>query len=303
MLFSVDRLQIMNDQFIAFEFFDVTSYRRLHSFHNQKLRFLKERSFCDVYYGIAYDEKRNIFRVKKINYRKDTAQEKTFSNFEDYKVWFKKINGVTPQNKSSSKTLQGAKRDNSVGDAYVQRILNEIHAFDFPCTDFSYDDNGLGITIKSLDNEPTFGFDFDLYEPYTKVVVEFLKRENEHVTNLTAHPFRYPWNRQKFISLGKYVEYLNGSLYLINYSDNDHENIAVIKVLDLDCTNGEIRSDIGYKLENRNELLEWLKILNTDPEKALEYLSSKPCEIRDESFWYSPVKSKIGKKYILVGED
>lgn len=281
MLFTVDRLQFDEDKLIAFEFFDYDLERGNEEFNGNKVKYIKEHSFFDKYYGIGYDESKNTYEVKEIDLTKDIERSYTYT-WEDYATWFNNVNNPGSFSRSFSKPLNSATKN--VGDHYVQSLLNEIHTDEYPEVDFYRDDSGLGLTAHALNGTATYGFDFDLFEPTNNIVIEFLKRENPYVTNLTAHPARYTYNYRKFLSLWKAANHINGSLYLVNYSDDPKEAISVIKVIEMNDA-GRIEHDIGYKLTNRKSLLRWLKRMNTDPTAADKYLTGKPKEIRDNDFW------------------
>ena len=311
MIFTVDRLQIVDGKFIAFEFFNCEKDKNLIGFNKEKIKFIKNNTFCDKYHGIGYNITDNSFKVHTSIFLDTTIEiEKKEFDWEQYASWFKNENTLNPTDSSHSKALGSA--TSNIGDPYVQSLLNSIHNDDYPKIDFSGDDSGLDITIKALNGTYTAGFDLDMYEPTEKIVIEFLKRENTSITNLTAHPVRYPWNHQKFLSLWETTQHLNGTLYLVNYSDDHNESISVIEVIEMD-TSGAIKSDVGYKFDNREDLLAWLKLINTDVTSSKTILPNKPREIRNKDFWekyqeeenlfkqgkqpYNKIKSKIGKEY------
>lgn len=311
MLFTVDRLQIVNGRLIAFEFFNFETEHTLTNFNIQKKSFVKNADFCDKYYGIGYTVNLISFIVIEYDFLKDTNREYNF-DWKQYQSWFTQINGLGFTKGSVSKPLSSSTKN--VGDPYVQGLLNAIHINQYPKIDFSCDDSGLALTIQALNGRSTTGFDFDIYEPTEKIAIEFLKRENKYVSNLTAHPVRYPWNYQKFISLWNATRHLDGTLYLVNYSDDYNEAISVIEVTEINKNTGFIESDIGYKMTNYNDLLDWLKLLNINVSAARKYLYNKPTEKRNRNFWenyqreevlvknkkkdYNQLKGKIGKQYL-----
>ncbi|NRG35109.1 hypothetical protein [Niallia circulans] len=136
------------------------------------------------------------------------------------------INNTANNSNGFSKALGGAV--SSKGDQYVQNLLNSIYRND-TChknLNFNTDDNGLLLVMQALGGKSTFGFDFDIYETESSTVIEFLKRENSYISNLTAHPSRYPANKKKFISLWNAAQRLNKGIpnfYCVNYSDDDNE--------------------------------------------------------------------------------
>lgn len=253
---------------------------------------------------------KSIFHINEydfLNYKNRTYDY----NWVQYQSWFLKKNKLSLLSSFVSKPLSS--KTINIGDPYVQNLLNSIHREQYPQIDFTCDDSGLSLTIKALNGSSTAGFDFDMYEPTERIVIEFLKRENKYVTNLTAHPVRYPWNYKKFISLWSATQKLKGILYLVNYSNDHNEAISIIQVNKMNIKTGFIEDDIGYKMKNYTELLEWLRILNNNVSAANEYLHSKPTEQRNIIFWnkyqkeqdlifnkkisYNRVKGKIGKNY------
>lgn len=281
MLFTVDRLQIVNDQLIAFEFFNYEKEQDIREFNKEKKIFIKNSNFCDNYCGIGYNISKNSYVVLESNFLRGTNERREL-DWIQYQCWFTSKNNLSLVDGSHSKPLSAA--TSKIGDSYVQSLLSQIHSDQYPGIDFSCDNSGLDITIKALNGNSTAGFDFDMYEPSENIVIEFLKRENLQVTNLTAHPVRYPWNFKKFVSLWSATQRLSGTLYLVNYSDDYKENISVIEVVGMN-TYGSIQSDVGYKFSDRQDLLEWLKLMNTNVTAAKKQISKKPCQIRDSLFW------------------
>jgi len=244
---------------------------------------LNNKEFFDEFILIQHN-KDNVVIGERTNHIK--------MNYKEFHEWFKQKNNESNQNNtthSNSKQLNSA--TNNIGDPYVQGLLNEIYVDKYNNLDFNTDDNGLEIVSQTLNNESTYGFDFDLFEPTQGIIIEFLKRESEYITNLTSHPTRYAKNKRKFISLWNAAKRVNNkspSLFLINYSDDPNEPIQLIIIRDFDTnlnSNKMVLSDIGYKLDGKEELLSWLKVLNTNTNKAMEYLDNLPKQERDYHFF------------------
>src|SRR5699024_6112979 len=205
--------------------------------------------------------------------------ESRYVNYADFCKWFNQINSSNTS--LSSKGLGTA--TTNVGDPFVQSLLTSIYRdTEFSQTVFSDDDSGIGLVKNTLNGTFTYGFDFDLFEETNHIIIEFLKRENSFVTNLTAHPSRYPKNKQKFISLWKAANKIyngNSILLFVNYSDSVDESITVLEIKDFDTniqSDKMVLSDIGYKFESQNEFRLWLKIMNTNAELALTQLRQLP---------------------------
>lgn len=298
MLITVDRLQFINQQLICFEFFDIKKDINHFEFIKNKIQYLNNGRFCDVFHLVQYD----IANLQKIYVGQGTNKvEHTFSSFQN---WFLDLNQIANTNRTHSKALGTADKPDSDSDNYVQSLLNIVYRNDVQYNNLNFftDDNGLEMVTKTLDGQSTYGFDFDLYETESQTVIEFLKRNSDLVTNLTSHPIRYPKNKGKFVSLWHAAQRLNPyapKLYCVNYSDDEEEAISIIQVLDFDTGNNKkmVTSDIGYKLENKNELIEWLNLLNNDYNAAFNYLQQKPKEIRDNQF-FDDVYEK-NKKYLI----
>lgn len=295
MIYTIDRVQFINDELVFFEFFDGRKGEST-IFTKTKVNRLKNLSILSgisEIYEILYNYKNFQCDSNYITIKSLIADKSNTFTWDEYIKEFRKLNGAI---NTPSKRL-GSATDNE-GDPYVANILKEIHNIDF-----SDDDNGLDITKKALGNTPTYGFDFDLFDDECKCIIEFLKRDSKFVTNLTSHPMRYLKNKQKFISLYKASNILNSSLYLINYSDNYNEPISLIEVLNYDINTGYFIEDCGYKFKNRDELVYWLKLMNSNVSKAKIFLETLPKEYRSNTFWskYSTNKksviSKIGKNY------
>lgn len=304
MLVNIDRLQYDNQgKLVCFEFFDVSNEKPNLDFIKEKMKFIENEDFCDEFYLVQYKSLNlnEIFVGKSPNRKKYDLE--SFSN------WFVEKNEEVNKSKQSLSKPLGSSTTNK-GDPYIQDILTQVYSENplYSEIDFSVDDSGINLVEEVLKGKNTYGFDFDLYETESRTVIEFLKRENDSVTNLTAHPVRYPWNKSKFTSLWKAAKRVNNdkkpNLYLVSYSDKDDEEIAVIQVLDFDCNSSSkkmVLSDIGYKLDNKDDLVNWLKLLNENYDQAVQFLEKKEKEVRDRSFfeelYESDNKSSLGKNY------
>lgn len=288
MFFTVDRLQITNGNLISFEFIDLDkpkSYDK--NYTEKKLEVISKNNFSDEFFLIQYSLEKNKMFIKKGQNRENILN----GNFLDFTEWFKTMNlyGKEKDNKSTSKALASATEN--LGDPYVLSLYEEIYKENFPLLNIWEDDNGLEIVEKALKKISTFGFDFDMFDSKSNTVFEFLKRESKYVTNLTAHPVRYTWNKRKFISLWEASKRVNNGipeLFCISYSEDYKESIQVIKILDFDTDLSNkkmVTSDIGYELNGRDELLEWLKKFETSKIEADSFLENHKKEIRDKLFW------------------
>ena len=121
------------------------------------------------------------------------------------------------------------------------------------------DDSAKQLIIEALEGQQTGGFDLDsvYYIKETYYVLEFLKCDTVRPYN--SHPRRY-WfkNRQKFLSLWKITEKLEGRLYLVNYEDS-REQFKVIRVISMD-ESGIIQEKVN--LWNFEQFKTWFKALN-----------------------------------------
>lgn len=326
MIYTVDRVQFNETgELIFFEFFNNLIDDR--DFAIKKYRSINKISGINrvtVNYNNSYLSENKIEVI--YNNNKDTL------TLEDYKKWFANINNQGRCRTNVNSKPLGSATVNE-GDPFIHDILKEIHNIDL-----SKDDNGLGITKAALDGNPTYGFDFDIFDDIDKTIIEFLNNEtkekgNNPVDNIKAHPMRYAWisereqedykkrmnekcpewknprkkdNRQKYISLWKAKEILDGELYLVNYNKLDlKEDLSIIKVINLDVEKG-ITEDISYKV-TYDELIEWLTLMNENPSLAKLKLNQYPKEIRDKSFWdkyyenqnkyVTPSRGKIGINY------
>ena len=289
LLFTIDRLQFINNSLIAYEFIDLNDERLYkkginHEFMEAKIKYLSE-TFKTNFYLIQYNMLQGQYWIGK-NHEKKTEIE--------FKNWFLDKNKSSNKNDSliNSKPLGSA--TTNFGDPFVQNSLKNIYSEceKFKDVDFSNDDNGLILVESILNGENTYGFDFDLYESSENIVIEFLKRDNPHITNITAHPNRYLWNYRKFLNLWNAANIIKKdvpNLFLVNYSDDFTEPINLIKVLEFNSEASfdkvGIVSDISYKFSDYFEFINWLKILNYNPSEALTMLESFPKEIRNNEFW------------------
>ncbi|MBY4959444.1 hypothetical protein [Streptococcus suis] len=287
MLFTIDRLQIIDDRLIAFEFFNVDVEKSNELFIKRKISEIQKfvGNGIDEFYYIRHSGDYSSFEVSK------NGEKPKQLNFEVFSTWFLDLNGSASSGEQSSKELGSVRNDNI--DNFVSSILNEIYQEEFDGIDFSVDDNGLGLVKQVLGQakKPTFGFDADIFSSNYGIIIEFLKRQNIHVTNLTAHPARYTKNKNKFISLWKAAEKLyikRHRLGLINYSDSAEEEIGLIAVreFDTDIQNAKMNLDeLAFVLTDRDDLVRFLVTLDSDIDKGNQYLENKALEIRNRDFF------------------
>lgn len=297
MIFGIDRVQFIerSNSYLITEFLEINGlediirkfnerslqlchvYKLLNKVDSEKLKFLLK--YCPNTNIILYSDDNN--EMLKIYYdEKWLIAKYTFNKLSNE---FKEINN---SNGSYSKKLGAAKEDNY--DSFINTIIGTL--YNIP--DYK-DDCGLKLTKKLLGTDPTKGFDLDLFQyiPSTKqyIFYEFLKREAKGVSNITAHPMRYCWtgysmdNRKKFISLWKIAQAYKGKLILINYSDNQDEDISLIEVTNLDENLG-IRSEIKYVM-NYHEFIGWLNYMNTYNKSNTNYLDHFKSIVYDEEFF------------------
>lgn len=315
MLITIDRLQFIDDQLMCFEFIDIgdSDLGRInkgvnHFFIKDKIELLK-KLFPNAFYLIQYDLQTEEFYIKYDDQAEPLNGKSKPYNLKSFKEWFHDINNRSNFTATTKSSKPLGSMANHTVDSYVQEILQYIYEGDtnYPKIDFSADDNGLGLVKMALKGNNTYGFDFDLFETSNHVVIEFLKKDFKYITNLTAHPNRYPRNYQKFLSLWRAATAVGKNnvpnLLLINYSDEQDKPISVIKVLDFNLeasiTQIGIISDIGYKFNDYEDIVNWLRELNYKPEEALRNLEGKPKEIRNAQFWeeFPANKHKIGTNY------
>lgn len=224
---------------------------------NNKIAFLKSiDSVIRIF--IFYQRGLNKFIRIELNSRGIFADVWSFVELQSWFQWLNNLDG-----QSNSKGLGSVRTTNL--DNYVNSLLQSI----YEDSQF-YDDNGLELAKSLLGSDSTKGFDLDLFQFISStneyIIYEFLKRDNQHINNIQAHPMRYCWtgkwndNKQKFISLWKAKEFFNGKLLLISYSDNSSERISIIEVLDLDIDKG-ILAEKKYSM-SKNVFLGWLKDMN-----------------------------------------
>lgn len=303
MIFPIDRLQFLpNGDLIAFEFLNKTKELKNSNFISRKVELLNKSNFVNHIYNVSYssDSPNFLKVVSVIPDIRNPVLESRYVNYVDFCKWFNQINSSNTS--LSSKGLGTA--TTNVGDPFVQSLLTSIFRdTEFSQTVFSDDDSGIGLVKNTLNGTFTYGFDFDLFEETNHIIIEFLKRENSFVTNLTAHPSRYPKNKQKFISLWKAANKIyngNSILLFVNYSDSVDESITVLEIKDFDTnvqSDKMVLSDIGYKFEGQNQFRLWLKIMNTNAELALTQLRQLPKQVRNESWWNKFYNDNTHKKY------
>lgn len=291
MIFEIDRIQERNDGlgYIITEFFHVENidifisklknkeilkindvFCLLNDIDRKKGKFLSEILPIDIDIIIYEESYNNNYKVilKLSRIAKKWSMKKY--SFEELSKYFRVVNG---SNTDKSKKLGSAKGEN--GDNYTNAIIKELNGLDI------YDDDGgLTLTKALLAEDPTKGFDLDLFQYIEStnefIFFEFLKRENKYVTNITAHPMRYCWNeskhdnKRKFIGLWKACEFFCGRLFLVNYSDNKNEKISISEIIDLDEALG-IRHEYKYVM-SYTEFIGWLKFMNTYEGITRDYL-------------------------------
>ncbi len=92
------------------------------------------------------------------------------------------------------------------------------------------DDASKLLIIEALAGNVTYGFDVDSIYYFERegswVVIEFLKCDHATVKPSNSHPSRY-WDKnwRKFASLWRLTKTLAGSLFLVNYEDEDHARL------------------------------------------------------------------------------
>lgn len=319
MLFTIDRVQYAkkHQKYYFYEFMEVNNiyglldgngkllkpsliwqavYNMTTEVEKEKIEFLKSRNeYIRVF--IFYQEGLNTF----IKIELDPFNNKIFGdvwNFVELQDWFRKLNNIDGQN--NSKGL-GSARDSNV-DSYVNGILQSIYN-----NNTFEDDNGLELTKQLLDKDTTKGFDLDLFQYVEStneyVIYEFLKRENQYINNIQAHPMRYSWtnkwndNKQKYISLWNVSQYLGARLLLINYSDNINEKISIIEITDLDINKG-VTAEEKYCM-SRNVFLGWLHDMNSYNSQNNNYLSDFIKVEYDQQFFddFNVNKKKYGAEF------
>lgn len=214
---------------------------------------------------------KNNTKIKTVNY---STKENTFTinntltyPFEKYQNIFQKENNSNSIKKPSKK-LGNAK--DTADDQFVTNLLVSLTGDNT----FIGDAEGVAITEHLLGNNSTNGFDIDIFDSQQRTVYEFLRRKNDYVNNLTAHPMRYAWNsknidnRRKFISLSQFCRFYNFKLVLVSYSINKKDS-DVYKLIIPSKINSErgFINDIEFCL-HKSDLL---KVMKTDD--ILTYLN------------------------------
>lgn len=205
----------------------------LYFFKNEKMNTIRKRKELRLLSKIGKIDRISVvdYNTKKENpifvteYKKDKNKVVKILrkySFKEYQKIFQKENGILRCN-SNSKVFGRRKTDEK--DIFVTSLLKEITNDDT----FLYDNEGIDITEKLLNHNPTRGFDIDLFDSKYNIVYEFLKTENAGVTNATAHPMRYSWthntydNSKKFISLYHFSKAVGASLRFITYSMREQD--------------------------------------------------------------------------------
>jgi len=295
MIFNNDRLQYSTEKnmYFYYEFIKVEDIEKYAQSTKEGINILKEiQQTVDVFLAekidfimnmkekiakifIVYQKGKNKY-VMMTNDLKDNKKYKVviYKSLKEFRKVFQRLNNID-QNASYSKALGNAKEE--IEDVYVNKLLGVIHK-----NKKFHDDNGIELTQLLLNGQGTKGFDLDLFQyiPSTDeyVLFEFLKRKNNYVTNITAHPKRYCWNgkmkdnKQKFNSLWKAKEFFKGRLFLVSYSDDLNEDISLMEVIQCDEEKG-ILEERKYRLTTR-EFICWLRDMNTYNEKDKNYLKN-----------------------------
>lgn len=317
MLYTIDRVQFAhtNQKYYFFEFMEVTDINMLtidnqlptqQQFWERLFNMISEVEQKKVNFLLSFQHAIRVFIFyqrdlnKYIRIELDPFVSKTIGailNFSQLQQWFRGLNNIDGQ--SNSKGL-GAARDANI-DSYVNGLLKSLYN-----NDQFQDDNGLILTKDLLNGDSTKGFDLDLFQfvPSTNeyIVYEFLKRENQYINNIKAHPMRYSWtnrwndNKQKYISLWNISQHLGGRLILVNYSDNLNEKVSLIEVKGLDINKG-ITAETKYCM-SRHVFLGWLHDMNHYSSKNNDYFSDFKKAEYDESF--SIISVKIRNKNMAL---
>lgn len=305
-MFPIDRVQIIEGKVWITEFILIKDFEKnknicfndLKSFINNLSIIDKEKCMFllklknQVVNIIFYDSYKINFLLIQKNLR---LQELIYNiyNFEEMSNWLRKYNNFNRLEKSNSKQLGSAKQSNA--DNYLNEILKKVY------NDYSlYDDGGIEVTKELLKGDVTRAVDFDLFQ-YIKstnscVIYELLKRENQYISNMEAHPMRYSWrnnrkdNRQKYISLWEYAKIFKAKLYLINYSDDLNEKVSILEVIDLDKNLG-IRAERKYCM-SYNTFIGWLKDMQLYNEKDTQYLKDFKYKEYDSKYFDNFINNK-----------
>jgi hypothetical protein len=137
-----------------------------------------------------------------------------------------------------------------------------------------YDSNGFEFSKELLDNDSTFGVDFDRIQWDTVnnqyVIVEHLlcdkKQYQNGITPYTSHPNRYfKDDKWKFLTLWDLATKLHGKLYLVNYSKKDEEFADQVLLMDVEYVD-ESKKPIVKTVDTkftRSEFSKWFRELNS----------------------------------------
>ena len=322
MIFNNDRTQYSTkkDNLIMYEFLTISNITMLEPYEKELIPFLTGLKTQLTPYekekvSFLFNIQKEVFKVFIIHqenvdmyfvlygYGKPKKIKKM--NFKTLQNFFQDMNNIDG-GKTYSKRLASSKEGDF--DPFVNDILKEVHNLPF-----FKDDNGLALTKQLLGNHATKGFDMDLFQyiPSTNeyIIYEFLKREKDYVTNVTAHPMRYSWkekesatgkdNRQKFIALWKAKKFFNAKLFLISYSDKKDEKISVMETVGFDEEKG-ILEEKKYCM-SQNMFVAWLKDMNTYSRKDNNYLSDFKMSHYDKTFFqnFKENKKQYGQEFRL----
>lgn len=183
----------------------------------------------------------------------NNGHKKIKMTFNEYQKIFNDENNSSDS--TPSKPLGEKKESND--DKFVTDFLTKVTG-----ENFIGDDEGVKITEELLGQNNTHGFDLDVFDSKSKIVYEFLRRENNSVNNLTAHPMRYTWqgsnidNSCKFKSLWHFCQHFNLELVFVSYSTQNEEDSNIIKLIIPDLIDDErgFQGDTEYCLK-KEELL------------------------------------------------
>lgn len=311
MIFNNDRMQYSEakDMYYLYEFIKVGNIQALNELMDDHSLFMEELKKQ----GTVFDQrkidfissiKEDMFKIFIVHQEeKDmylvwitcqkSGRKKTKSvtyRFKQLQTFFQNLNNIDGKTIMGSKKLGDAKKGKDQDqneDLFTNKILGTLHGM----SNF-HDDNGITLTKQLLDDSKTKGFDFDLYQyiPSTNefVLYEFLKRNNQYVNNITAHPTRYTWmgdkakkqnqnrgeyvddNKRKFISLWNAKEHFNARFYLVSYSEDESEEISIMEMIHIDEKKG-IQEEKKYCM-SQEEFIDWLGKMNSYTDKNNDYL-------------------------------
>lgn len=177
MIFPIDRLQFVNnnENLIAFEFFNIDNESTNKLFIEEKIKVITKCRFIDTLYNVAYhndNQKELIIQSITLDKKKPSKCKVPFQIFSQ---WFNNLNHTNIDNRSKRLGLS----TKNTGDPFVQDLLNKIYCgTKFQNIQFNFDDSGVELVEKVLNDNPTYGFDFDLFEETNNIIIEFLKRQN-----------------------------------------------------------------------------------------------------------------------------